>query len=81
MIGCTLCRLRLPNAIRGDATLVLVQPGQLNPNPFYQVARIKPPLISEKSSLQGIQLPETNVYDFETEKGESYTLTDKRETP
>jgi alpha-L-fucosidase 2 len=68
------CRLRLPNDIKGDTRLTPVQSGQLNPNPFYQIARIKPPLVGEKASLQGIQLDKTWVYDFQTEKGKSYSF-------
>ncbi len=66
------CRLRLPNAIGDDPRLKPVQPGQANPNPFYQVAQIKRPLVSQKASLQGIQLSPTRVYDLKTEQGQSY---------
>lgn len=68
------CRLRLPNVITGDQRLTAVQPGQANPNPFYQVAQIKQPLISDKATLQGIKLDQTWIYDLRTDKGQSYTF-------
>ncbi len=71
------CRLRLPNSISGNASLSKISLDMPNPNPFFNTANIKQPVISEKASLNGITLPETFVYDFQTEKGKTYTFMNK----
>lgn len=43
-----------------------------NPNEYYQVNSIKKPLVSEKAQLKGYSVPETQVFDFATEKGGTY---------
>ena len=45
-----------------------------NPNEYYQVNPITKPLISEKAELKGIAVPETQLFDFETKKGGTYTF-------
>jgi len=45
-----------------------------NSNEYYQVNTIKTPLISEKAQLKGYADPETQVFDFNTEKGGTYTF-------
>ncbi|MEN2412255.1 glycoside hydrolase family 95 protein [Flavobacterium mesophilum] len=45
-----------------------------NPNEYYQVNPITKPLISEKAELKGIVVPETQLFDFETKKGGTYTF-------
>lgn len=45
-----------------------------NPNEFYQVNPIKAPIISEKAELKGYPIPETQVFDFNTEKDKTYTF-------
>lgn len=67
------CRLRLPNALKGDA-LALVD-GSRNSNPFYQVTDIPKPIISTAAKMTPSKLPETALYDFKTEKGKTYTFT------
>ena len=66
------CRLRVPNPIIGKSTLSTPEEQTPNPNPFYQSADIKKPIISEKASLKGFSTPKTYLYDFNTEKGQSY---------
>ncbi|UZT99037.1 glycoside hydrolase family 95 protein [Chryseobacterium fluminis] len=43
-----------------------------NPNEYYQVNAIKTPLTSGKAELKGFEIPETKVFDFNTEKGKTY---------
>jgi alpha-L-fucosidase 2 len=46
-----------------------------NLNEYYQVNVIKAPLISEKAHLNTIAIPETQVFDFKTEKNRTYNFT------
>ncbi len=46
-----------------------------NSNEYYQVNAIKAPLISEKAHLNTIAIPETQVFDFKTEKNRTYNFT------
>jgi alpha-L-fucosidase 2 len=43
-----------------------------NANEYYQINFIKTPLVSEKAQLKGYPVPETQVFDFNTEKGGTY---------
>ncbi|UMQ41182.1 glycoside hydrolase family 95 protein [Chryseobacterium sp. Y16C] len=45
-----------------------------NPNGYYQTHTIKTPLVSEKAQLKGFDVPETQIFDFNTKKGETYTF-------
>ncbi len=65
------CRLRTPNPLKGKTNLSIVLDDKENSNSFYQRTSIQNPIINDKASLIGIQLPQTIVYDFETEIGES----------
>lgn len=67
------CRLRLPNALKGSG-IAQVQPGVVNTNPFYQLENIPKPLISPEAKITATKLPETALYDFKTEKGQTYTF-------
>jgi alpha-L-fucosidase 2 len=45
-----------------------------NLNVYYQVNSIKTPLKSDKAELKGFSVPETEMFDFKTEKGGVYTF-------
>jgi alpha-L-fucosidase 2 len=45
-----------------------------NPNEYYQINSIKAPLISDKAELKGFTVPETQVFDLNTEKGKIYNF-------
>ncbi|PZU12688.1 MAG: hypothetical protein DI622_14875 [Chryseobacterium sp.] len=45
-----------------------------NPNGYYQTNTIKKPLVSEKAQLKGFDVPETQIFDFNTKKGGTYTF-------
>ncbi|WP_408612441.1 glycoside hydrolase family 95-like protein [Chryseobacterium fluminis] len=68
-------RISRDTTIRTKANLQLAR-GE-NPNEYYQVNSIKTPLISEKAPLKGYPVPQTHVFDFETEKGGTYIFLGK----
>lgn len=70
-------RLRLPNEMKSATDVGLSIAGGKNDNPFYLVEEIPAPIISEKSSIQALDLRETVVYDIPTKAGETYTLVAK----
>lgn len=66
------CRLRVPNALKEN--------GQLKPasgeqtNPFFQLEPTAPALVSEKAKVEELPLPNTILYDLETQQGKTYTF-------
>ena len=71
------CRLRTPNGIKGKTKLKPVQPETVNPNPFYRIASIKSPRISEEAHLIELGLKKSECYDFETEANHFYHFKSK----
>jgi len=63
------CRLRLSGELKGQVKLKTVTEEVDNPNPFYQKAQIKDPLIKEGIELENLNLPLTKLFEFETKKG------------
>jgi alpha-L-fucosidase 2 len=70
-------RLRLPDEMTSATGDELKPATGKNENPFYQVEEIPAPIISEKSTIQALDLRETVVYDIPTKAGETYTLVAK----
>ena len=68
------CRLRLAEDIHLSGNGKLRSADKENSNPFYKVNAVKKPLISAKSTLKGISLPGTRLYDFNTKAGKTYTF-------
>jgi alpha-L-fucosidase 2 len=66
------CRIRSYNKLAAAGSLKPVR-GR-NPNPFYLLPDVKPPLISEKARLNAVALKKTYEYDLKTEAGRSYIL-------
>ncbi len=68
------CRLRLPNktVMLGGKMLSLAK-GE-NMNQLYDVARVKNPLVSSLAKLNEIKLPDSYMFDFQTEKGKTYLI-------
>jgi alpha-L-fucosidase 2 len=68
------CRIRsyAPLKVEGNATLVEAR-GE-NSNPFYEVPKIKKPLISPKAKLETVKLNETYLRDIETKPGMEYVF-------
>ncbi len=71
------CRLRTPNGLKGKTELKPVQPGTENPNPFYRIASIKSPRISEEAHLIELELEKSECHDFQTEANQSYRFKSK----
>lgn len=67
------CRLRLPQTLQADGIPLKPATGD-NPNPFYQTPMIQNPLISEKTQLKGITMPNTTLVEFNTKAGKTYTF-------
>ena len=74
------CRLRLPAGTRLTGAKVALSPVMdttVNSNPYYQIAVIKKPLISQKAQKAGLKIPafpKTDLYDFATDKGQTYVF-------
>jgi alpha-L-fucosidase 2 len=68
------CRLRVPNPLKGSGIALKVAAGE-NANDFYKTEAASQPLIAPGASINKLPLKETLVYDFQTEKGRTYTLT------
>jgi len=69
------CRLRLPEPLSPAGNFNTKLASGINPNPFYEVAAIKAPIIADPSQLHGRPLKPTTVIDFSTKAGETYSFT------
>jgi alpha-L-fucosidase 2 len=70
------CRIRSYSPLKGEGKTIMVQAKGENNNPFYQIPKIKEPVVSSKAKLETIKLEKTFLYDFETKPGEEYILTE-----
>jgi alpha-L-fucosidase 2 len=68
------CRMRSANRMRPDGEFKLLTAKGENPNPFYELPRIKKPLISEKAQSNRMDPGASFLYDIPTEAGRSYRL-------
>lgn len=66
------CRLRSSHALKTNVPIK--KANGKNPNPFYQIAAIKQPLISPKANVDASFIKETIVYDMPTQAGKTYVL-------
>ncbi|MEZ2440835.1 glycoside hydrolase N-terminal domain-containing protein [Chitinophaga sp. RCC_12] len=66
------CRLRVPNALRGNGQLKAAGGDQTNP--FFEVTPTAPALVSEKAKVEELPLPQTILYDLDTQAGKTYTF-------
>jgi alpha-L-fucosidase 2 len=71
------CRIRIAKNINLKSKTQLKNSTGENPNEYYQVNSIKTPLVSEKAELKGFPVPETQIFDFNTEKGSIYIFETK----
>jgi len=71
------CRLRVPNTLIPEAGVALRPATGENPNPFYQTEDVAAPIISEKANLNKPKIPQTVLYDLQTEAGKIYILNSK----
>lgn len=71
------CRIRVPNELKAaKGTNIKVAQGN-NPNQFFGSASIKSPRISPEAGLKPVDLKPTQLYDFETQAGKSYSFSMK----
>ena len=69
------CRIRSYTALKVDGKTKLDIAKGENTNPFYQVPKIRKPMISEKAKLNTVQIKNSFVYDLSTSPGETYFIT------
>ncbi len=67
-------RLRVADEIKISNKGVLNKADNKNSNSFFQLPEVKQALISEDAKLNKFELPQTKLYDIQTEKGEEYTF-------
>ncbi len=68
------CRIRVANNLEGDAVLKRVEEGTGNSNPLFYQTKIKKPIVSDKASVQSLQLPQSKLFEFDTEKDKDYAF-------
>ncbi len=68
------CRIRVPNALKIQDGTVLKIPKEVNPNPLFQLTDTPQPIISPKAQLKQVNIKPTELYDFATKAGITYTL-------
>lgn len=66
------CRLRVPNALQENGQLKAA--GGAQTNPFFEVAPTAPALVSDKAKVEELPLPNTILYDLDTQAGKTYTF-------
>ncbi|MFL9830173.1 glycoside hydrolase family 95 protein [Flavobacterium sp. ST-87] len=67
------CRLRLENSLKASGFAMKKAKGQ-NPNPLFETANVKKPIISDKAKLPKVKLPKYQEYDVEMKAGQTYTF-------
>ena len=72
------CRIRVPNEVNLASGKALNLASGENPNPFFEIAKVKDPLISPSAKLNPVTLKTTYLYAFPTEVGKAYTITCKK---
>jgi len=68
------CRVRTHNAMRPGGQFELLPATGENANPFYELPRIKKPLISGEARLKKVDLKSSHLYDLPTNPGGTYRL-------
>lgn len=68
------CRIRVYDELKADASTKLTKAKGTNPNPFFSVAEIKQPLISNEAKLTPVQVKKVYEYDLLTLPGKDYIL-------
>ena len=74
------CRIRVHYPIQAEGEFPFTPAKGDNPNPFYQIRKIKEPLISAEAQLDPLHLQQTYVYDVATQVSRTYSFipTDSR---
>ncbi|WP_338399250.1 glycoside hydrolase family 95 protein [Persicobacter psychrovividus] len=69
-----LCRLRAYNELKAASGSKLTIAEGANTNPFFKQPSIKEPLLSDAANIGDFKLPNSFMYDVETEVGQVFTL-------
>lgn len=72
-----ICRIRSYTELDFDDGKILESAEGNNVNPFYQVPKIKAPIISEEAHLKGFEVKDTYLYDVATQAGQTIVLVKK----
>jgi len=68
------CRLRVPNEMVLAGGNKLNTAKGANPNPFFDIVKVKEPIISSAAKLNTVIVKPTFLYDLSTESGKTYTF-------
>ncbi len=68
------CRLRLAANTQLEGNVDIKEAQGINSNPFFQINPVQDPIISEKASLSGFNIPKTAEFDFNTAAGNTYVF-------
>jgi len=72
------CRIRVPSEVNLVDGKMLNQASGDNSNPFFEIVKVKEPLISDAAKLNPITLKTTYLYDLPTEAGKTYIIVSKK---
>ncbi|WP_348800252.1 glycoside hydrolase family 95 protein [Flavobacterium adhaerens] len=70
-------RLRTPNQLQAKDNKNLKKASGTNPNVFYQVNETAQPIIAKESTIEPLLVSPTFLYDFATQKNNTYTFTNQ----
>ncbi|MDR2936205.1 MAG: glycoside hydrolase family 95 protein [Rikenellaceae bacterium] len=70
------CRIRVHTPVAGEG-ITLKKANGKNPNPYNYEVAIRKPLVSKTAPAANVRLQPSEVFDFATEAGESYSFTGK----
>ncbi|KQT16719.1 alpha-L-fucosidase [Chryseobacterium sp. Leaf404] len=68
------CRINSPNELILKGRNNLKPASGINENSFFEIPKIKEPIISPEAKLNEVKMKERFIYDFSTEVGKIYTL-------
>ena len=72
------CRIRVPNEVTMVGSKTLKVASGENSNPFFEMVKVKKPLISVSANINAVHLKQTWLYDLPTEAGKIYTIICKK---
>ena len=68
------CRIRFNDNVKDPSGIKATEAKGPNPNPFYELPKLKAPIISTAAKLNPISVNSFKEYDFMTESGKQYIL-------
>jgi alpha-L-fucosidase 2 len=70
------CRIRSYSPLISKGEAIFIEAKGKNNNSFYQLPKIKEPIISSRASLTKVDIRNTYLYDLKTEPNKQYILTE-----